>query len=53
MLIFHPDQYDEWLDAPAARSMEFMRQYPAHMLISTPEPDRGKRKRADSGDSSA
>jgi putative SOS response-associated peptidase YedK len=30
--------YDDWLDATAERSMEFMRQFPADRLIATPEP---------------
>lgn len=37
--------YDEWLAAPPEKSKDFMRQYPAHLLISAPDPDRGKRKR--------
>ena len=45
VVILHADQYDAWLEAPAASSMEFMRQFPAHFLISTPEPERGKRQR--------
>ncbi len=47
VVILHPDQFDAWLEAPAERSMEFMRQFPAHLLIATPEPDRGKRKKRD------
>jgi putative SOS response-associated peptidase YedK len=43
VVILREDQYDEWLDAPAVRSMEFMRQFPAHMLMATAEPERGKR----------
>jgi len=46
VVILREDQYDEWLDAPAAKSMDFMRQYPAHLLIATAEPERGKRKKA-------
>jgi putative SOS response-associated peptidase YedK len=30
--------YDDWLDAPAERSMEFMRQFPADRLVAAPEP---------------
>jgi putative SOS response-associated peptidase YedK len=45
VVILHEHQYDEWLKAPAAKSMEFMRQYPAHLLFSTPDPDRGKKNR--------
>lgn len=49
VVILREDQYDDWLDAPASRSMDFMRQYPAHLLMATPEPERGKRKKK-SGD---
>ena len=45
VVIQHADKYDAWLYTPAARSMEFMWQFPAHLLISTPEPERGKRQR--------
>jgi putative SOS response-associated peptidase YedK len=45
VVILHEHQYDKWLAAPAEKSKDFMRQYPAHLLISTPDPDRGKRKR--------
>lgn len=41
--IVPPDQYDAWLNAPAALAMEFIRQYPAHLLVATAEPSRGKR----------
>jgi putative SOS response-associated peptidase YedK len=44
VVILRDDQYDEWLDAPAARSMAFMQQFPAQLLMATAEPDRGKRK---------
>jgi putative SOS response-associated peptidase YedK len=47
VVILREDQYDDWLDASAAQSMNFMRQFPAHLLIATPEPERGKRKRTD------
>lgn len=30
--------YEAWLDAPAANSHDFMRQFPADRLIATPEP---------------
>ena len=36
--ILPPAQYEEWLDAPPERSMEFIRQYPADRLVATPEP---------------
>lgn len=42
--ILHEHQYDEWLTAPPAKSMDFMRQYPARLLISTPDPERGRKK---------
>lgn len=29
--------YQEWLDAPAAGSMEYLRQYPADKLLATPK----------------
>lgn len=45
VVILHEHQYDEWLKAPASESMAFMRQFPAHLLMATPDPDRGKRKR--------
>lgn len=44
VVILHEDQYDDWLSAPAARSMDFMRQYPAQLLMVTADPDRGKKK---------
>lgn len=47
VVILREDQYDDWLDASAAQPMNFMRQFPAHLLIATPEPERGKRKRTD------
>jgi putative SOS response-associated peptidase YedK len=30
--------YEAWLDAPAANSHDFMRQFPADRLVATPEP---------------
>lgn len=47
VVILPPDQFDAWLDAPAERSMDFMRQFPAHLLFATAEPERGKRKKRD------
>jgi putative SOS response-associated peptidase YedK len=39
MVVILPEaQYEEWLDAPAERSMDFMNQYPAERLVMTPEP---------------
>jgi len=38
MVVILPEaQYEEWLDAPAERSMNFMNQYPAERLVMTPE----------------
>jgi len=31
-------QYSEWLDAPAERSMQFLRPYPAELMVMTAEP---------------
>ncbi|MBT2301223.1 hypothetical protein J7E70_12200 [Variovorax paradoxus] len=31
-------QYEEWLDAPAERSRDFLSQFPAERLVMTPEP---------------
>jgi putative SOS response-associated peptidase YedK len=42
VVILREDQYDEWLDAPASRSMDFMWQFPAELLMATAEPDRGE-----------
>lgn len=39
MVVILPDGlYEAWLDAPASESKDFMRQYPADMLLATPEP---------------
>lgn len=39
MLVFIPDGlYEAWLDAPAANSAEFIRQYPAELFVAMPEP---------------
>lgn len=35
VVVLSEDQYDAWLDAPAARSMKFMRQDPAPLLMTT------------------
>jgi putative SOS response-associated peptidase YedK len=32
VVILPPDRYDDWLNAPAARSMELMQQYPSERL---------------------
>jgi hypothetical protein len=36
-------QYNAWLDAPPARSMHFMQQYPAGLLVVVPAPPRAPR----------
>jgi putative SOS response-associated peptidase YedK len=42
VIIVPPEQYQEWLTAPAERSMEFMRPYPAEALQATaPEAHQG------------
>jgi putative SOS response-associated peptidase YedK len=39
MAVILPEaQYEEWLDAPPERSMDFMKPYPAEGLTMTPEP---------------
>jgi putative SOS response-associated peptidase YedK len=39
VVILQPDRYDDWLNATAAHSMEFMHQYPADLLqVSAPQP---------------
>jgi len=35
--------YEAWLDAPAAESVDFIRQYPADRLIAAPEPPASKK----------
>ena len=42
VVILPAAQYEEWLDAPPARSMEFLRQYAAEQLLATPESVRRK-----------
>lgn len=39
MVVILPEGlYEAWLDAPAANSADFIRQYPADRLTATPEP---------------
>ncbi|SEB26356.1 SOS response-associated peptidase [Variovorax sp. YR216] len=38
VVILPPSRYNDWLDAPAEHSMEFIRQFPAEQLVMTPEP---------------
>lgn len=40
--ILPESQYGEWLNAPADRSMEFMRQYPAGWLVALPDAKEGR-----------
>jgi putative SOS response-associated peptidase YedK len=43
MIVVLPEsQYQEWLEAPAAASMEYLRQYPADKLLATPTPPKKK-----------
>lgn len=42
VVILPKAQYDDWLDAPASSSMEFMRQYPADQLVAVGEPKDGQ-----------
>lgn len=42
VVILAEDQYDEWLQAPAGKSMDFMRQYLAERLVANGEPGRGR-----------
>ena len=37
IVILPEDAYANWLDAPPERSMDFMRQYPADRLVTTPQ----------------
>jgi len=38
IVILREEDYDAWLDAPADRSMEFMRQCPPETLIADSPP---------------
>jgi putative SOS response-associated peptidase YedK len=39
MVVILPEaQYEEWLDAPAERSRDFLNQFSAERLVMTPEP---------------
>lgn len=46
VVILHEHQYDAWLDAPPERSMEFMQQYPAELLVAVAAPIPPTAKRA-------
>jgi putative SOS response-associated peptidase YedK len=47
MVVFlEEDQYDEWLEAPAERSPDFMRQFPAQLLKGIADPERGRKTKA-------
>ena len=47
VVILPAAQYVEWLDAPVERSREFMQQYPADLLVATPEPVPKKAQKLD------
>lgn len=38
VVILHEHQYNAWLDAPPERSMDFMQQYPAELLVAVAAP---------------
>lgn len=38
VVILNEDAYDAWLEVPAEKSLDFMRQYPAEQLWAVPEP---------------
>lgn len=38
VVVLQDDAIEAWLDAPAEKSFDFMRQYPAKQLVATPEP---------------
>jgi putative SOS response-associated peptidase YedK len=40
VVILSEDQFDDWLDAPAGRSGDFMRPLPAQHLEATADPAR-------------
>ena len=42
IVVLPESQYQEWLEAPAVASMEFLRQYPADKLLATPKPPKTK-----------
>lgn len=46
VVILQNDAIEAWLDAPAERSFDFMRQYPAERMIATPEPAPVKQRTA-------
>ncbi len=50
VVILPAAQYREWLDAPAANSMQFMQQYPADRLLAVPEPPVRKVKTESKGE---
>jgi putative SOS response-associated peptidase YedK len=43
VVILREDQYDAWLEAPAARSPDFMRQFPAQQLEAAADAARGRK----------
>lgn len=46
VVILHEQDYDAWLDATPSTAPSFLRQYPADLLVATPDSDRGRKKRA-------
>lgn len=42
VVILPESRYADWLDAPAAESMDFVRHYPADQLVATPVPPKPK-----------
>ena len=42
IVVLSESRYQEWLKAPAAASMELLRQYPADKLLATPRPPKKK-----------
>jgi putative SOS response-associated peptidase YedK len=46
VVILHEWEYDAWLDAPPEQSMDFMRPYPAELLVAVAAPVPPKAKRA-------
>jgi putative SOS response-associated peptidase YedK len=46
VVILHEHQYNAWLDAPPERSMDFMQQYPAELLVAVAAPIPSMAKRA-------
>lgn len=43
VVILHEHRYGKWQTAPSSNFMVCVRQFPAHLLISVADPNRGKR----------